>query len=62
MSIEHLTESVRRQVATKQLQCGPDLSWAELIIAKKAAGARVGVHAYKLATEALASRARQPKP
>ena len=59
--IGNLADFLRVEVANKQLQRGPDLAWAERIIAEKAAGAKVGFHAYKLASKALAERGRQPK-
>lgn len=53
MSIEHLTESVRRQVATKQLHIGPDVEWARRIVDRKAAGETVSFYVLRLARQAL---------
>jgi hypothetical protein len=57
-----LSESLHRQVAEKQLLRGPDLAWAEKLVARHAAGETVARHSLKLANEALAERGHRVPP
>jgi hypothetical protein len=54
--IGHLAQSIKVETVNKQLRRGPDLAWAERIVAKQARGEKVSYYAGKLAAQALLER------